>query len=287
MLLPLLRLIALAAAAVTVSACRGTGVSRPHPFSTGIPLSASESLNVAVWNIQKATAARLHPDLVELVRAHQIDLAITQESRDDIPAAGELGSIFAPAWHLPWPGGTAFGVHTYAATPPISAHRLPTVREFVVTLPKVSLATKHAVAGGKPLLVINTHALNFEAGWPIGLRWQFAAIGRSIAAHDGPVIFAGDFNTWSPRRLRLLSAVTDAHGLREITTFSGGPRKTGALRAAWLHRLAGIDPGLPLDRVFLRGLQVDDATVLHSDASDHAPLVLQLRFDPAPPTALK
>jgi endonuclease/exonuclease/phosphatase family metal-dependent hydrolase len=75
-----------------------------------------------------------------------------------------------------------------------------------------------------------------------------------------PIILAGDFNDWQGVRV-----------LREA-----GCRRFSCSIVAGTRQLSGPLPVLPLDRIYVRGLRVVSAEVLHgrpwSRLSDHLPL---------------
>jgi len=96
-----------------------------------------------------------------------------------------------------------------------------------------------------------------------------------MAQHPGPILLAGDFNTWNPRRLRLVTDLARDLQLREVAEFVGA-RKTGDHQSAVVNWLLGIDRALPLDRVYYRGLSPLAATVLPLTSSDHR--ALQVTF---------
>jgi endonuclease/exonuclease/phosphatase (EEP) superfamily protein YafD len=77
-----------------------------------------------------------------------------------------------------------------------------------------------------------------------------------IRSHQGPLVVAGDFNTWWPARRKFLIEALDKLGLEHI------------------HQSDGL---LVLDHVFTRGLR----TISHRDdekiqSSDHKPMLLEL-----------
>jgi endonuclease/exonuclease/phosphatase (EEP) superfamily protein YafD len=94
---------------------------------------------------------------------------------------------------------------------------------------------------------------------------QIAKVEATLSGHDGPVILAGDFNTWRVRRIELLQALAQRLGLDELS-FEVDDRITPF--------------GKIVDRIFVRGLNAVDAktSVVHS--SDHNPLSVTLRMNP-------
>lgn len=111
----------------------------------------------------------------------------------------------------------------------------------------------------------------------------------SAAAPPGvPVIIAGDFNDWGNELSEMLR---ESLGVREV--FDGKSRARGI--AAYFQRLTGQKPKespartfpasmplLPMDRVYVRGFEVESAEVLHgvrwSRLSDHAPIIATLEL---------
>lgn len=113
------------------------------------------------------------------------------------------------------------------------------------------------------------------------------AVGNS-APHDGPIIIAGDFNDWGNHlgeALRTRLGVTEVFdrdpSSGQLATFLNqfGSGKTTHKPA---RTFPAALPCLRLDRIYLRGFEVESARVLHGVAwarlSDHAPIVATLRL---------
>jgi endonuclease/exonuclease/phosphatase family metal-dependent hydrolase len=111
---------------------------------------------------------------------------------------------------------------------------------------------------------------------------------RSSAPPDAPVIIAGDFNDWGNRlgdflRARLdVSEVFDQRLKRGM--MSTLRRLTGrAPKLVAARTFPAALPMLSLDRVYLRGMHVESAEVLHgalwAKLSDHAPVIATLHLD--------
>ena len=129
--------------------------------------------------------------------------------------------------------------------------------------PKAALIKTFPLAGtAKTLLVINVHATL--------VRLKSAAVEEMehllshLPDHDGPIILAGDFNTFTAGYLRAVAGVLARLGL-EYVPIPDDPRpKTQAL-----------------DQVFCRDLVVTNARVDTSIRnSDHFPLMLDLAYSP-------
>ena len=112
------------------------------------------------------------------------------------------------------------------------------------------------------------------------LRAQLDALGEAMMGHEGPIILAGDFNTWSKRRLETVQELAARFGLCEIDIFPPG-RTGGDLPGDQLERLLGMDPTMPLDRVYVRGFSIISADVLSVRSSDHRPIMVTIGLDQA------
>ncbi len=131
-------------------------------------------------------------------------------------------------------------------------------RELRIATRKSLLITRHRLHDGAPLTVVNLHAINFVSA--AVFTDEMLRLSERLHTVEGPMIVAGDFNTWSTKRLK------------ELDTFAGGL----ALRRAVLddaHHLKRMF-SKPLDHLFYRGLDLLHAQALDTrNASDHNPIV--------------
>jgi len=136
--------------------------------------------------------------------------------------------------------------------------------EPVISTPKSLTMTKYSIEGSeKKLLVISVHAINITSLYPFKKHLEIAH--EEIAKHDGPVIYAGDFNTWSEERLKYLYQSTKKLNLATV------PFKYGHLRMKFRNNY--------LDHAFIRGVHLKNAEVAwESKGSDHRPLLLTLEI---------
>ena len=124
-------------------------------------------------------------------------------------------------------------------------------REFRVTAPKVSLVTEYPLSKRENLLAVNVHLLNFERWSVKKISHQLEDLKTIIANHSGPIVMAGDFNTWNQKRLKLVKQIARDIKLKEVTDFPKN-RRTGELKSDFWNEVFGIDKDLPLDRVFFQ-----------------------------------
>lgn len=128
--------------------------------------------------------------------------------------------------------------------------------EPVFKTPKTALLSFYPLMGeSHPLMVINIHATLVR-----GVRRAMEEIEHvmeRLPKHHGPVLFAGDFNTFAPTYLRNLIHTLARHGLKPAPIIND-PR----------------EPFGVLDLVFVRDLKVHRVEVAtHVRSSDHFPLI--------------
>ena len=214
-----------------------------------------------VWNILKAKRRRWPTDFAHLIADR--DLVLLQEAVLRAPS----DSLFADSERFEWimarsfrnvRSGVEHGVKTGCA---VSAEHsrffLSPHAEPLSNTQKLLLVTRYPLVGERAtLLVLNMHAINFVT--LAKYASQLAQIESALAGHDGPVILAGDFNTWSPARLERFMAVAAGAGLEEAAM----DRRS---------RLAHLNSHL--DHLFYRGLTLRGVDSLgHVVSSDHAPI---------------
>jgi endonuclease/exonuclease/phosphatase (EEP) superfamily protein YafD len=199
-----------------------------------------------------------------------------QEAHLDLSQTDLMGGYFAKSWKYPGPKGTEVGLTTLSRVPSIQIQSLPTkYREFFITAPKLSLLTLYPLPGGKQLLVVNVHLLVFERFGTLKLRSQIAEIEQLLQSHTGPIIMAGDFNTWSQKRLRVVENLARDFNLTEVQDFPHG-RTTADKDSKFFNWLYGVDKKLPIDRVFCRDYISFSSWVLPYQSSDHRAIMVQL-----------
>jgi len=273
-----LRVVLVLLVALTVT-CRGKETVQVSEFPDQAQTLPS-IITIVNWNAQKGKNPQYASDLKLLLEQERPDIVFLQEARVDLLKPVQMGGYFAESWSYPWPGGKTIGVLTLSRVPPVQAERIPTkYRELGVTAPKVSLITEYPLSNGEDLLAVNVHLLNFEVWSLKKISHQLEDLKKIMAAHQGPIVMAGDFNTWNQKRLDLVKEVTRDVKLNEVTDFPEG-RTTGDTRSEWWNKALGVDRDLPLDRVFFIGFDPTAARVLDYDTSDHRPILVKLKLQP-------
>jgi endonuclease/exonuclease/phosphatase (EEP) superfamily protein YafD len=242
-------------------------------YQAGRQALASPSVRLLTWNIAKNT--HLHnwqQDFFRLLHHYQPDLIFLQEVRlcaqtYRISALTEITWHFAPnfldTYHNAYSGVlTATNLRCLSSRSLLSQHFEP-----IVNTPKVALFNQFALVNrSETLLTVNAHLINFVE--LAQFRAQLARLEVQMAQHSGPIIFAGDFNTWNRSRWSELLQMTQRLGL--IATRFPQLQVQHIKRFLWSP---------PLDYIFYRGFQ---AQPLHAQvfsqmtSSDHKPLLVEL-----------
>ena len=160
--------------------------------------------------------------------------------------------------------GIHAGVMTIADIPSL-ARCAERSTEPLAFLPKSSLITYYPVKNHRyNLLVANIHAINFTVGIE-EFTQQLKQIKAVLAHHKGPIVFGGDFNTWSDRREIALDELI-------------GTEELGLLKVEFVSKEAVLVWGHRLDHIFFRGLKIIKAEIIPVESSDHYPLKVQFEF---------
>lgn len=218
------------------------------------------------WNVHKQGDPGWEKDLAEFAAVADIVLlqeAVLQPSLRRILDDTGLQWVMASSFLA---GAEEFGVLTATRIAPI-ASCTQRAAEPLIRIPKSSVISWLPLAGTRETLaIINIHAINFELV-PNAYRAQLGALTDALESHRGPIIFGGDFNTWSDARDAVVHQSAARLGLAEIE-----------LR---VDRRA-LFFGRHLDHVFVRGLDVVDLDAVPVTSSDHNPVAAAFRIRPAP-----
>lgn len=214
------------------------------------------------WNIHKQGDNGWQADLATFARRSDIvllqELVLEPEIRRIIEDAG-----------LQWAMASSFlnsdidiGVLTAARVAPVATCTQRVV-EPLLRIPKSSVITWYAIRGSNSTLAVaNMHAINFSL--LLGAyRTQLDAMREALAEHRGPIIFAGDLNTWTAGRYDAVMETARALGLTEIQ-FAEDKRK--------------LFFGKQLDHIFVRGLVMTTSSAIEVTSSDHNPVEATLRL---------
>lgn len=221
-------------------------------------------LQVLVWNIYKQNTAGSLAQLSELSQTRQ--LTLLQEAKvdtsfwTDYPFREDWRFFHVDAWEYDQQKN---GVLTAASVSPSEVCGFRLAEPWLI-LPKSALLTYYLLSNGERLVVANIHAVNFSLGLD-AYRKQIKQLTDKLRTHSGPIIFAGDFNSWSGTRIEFLNTLKTTLNLQEVTYKHDEQRKR-------------FVTGYPLDHIFYRGLKQISANVIATDKSDHNALVATFKI---------
>ncbi|GAA0242922.1 endonuclease/exonuclease/phosphatase family protein [Marinomonas primoryensis] len=224
------------------------------------------NIEILVWNVFKCRKKGWLKDFTTLI--HDKNLVILQEAILN----SSFDNLFNASSEHQWIMASSFmsvktsietGVKTGSTVAAVehyfsaSAHGEP-----ITKTKKMLLATVYPLDHLKQsLLVINVHAINFVSFEKF--KAHMDQISLTLEHHNGPILLAGDFNTWNGKRLKYFNELATSFLLEEVE-MTRQPR----LNHLFQH----------LDHIYCRGLETVDAhvhTQIHS--SDHYPISLSLR----------
>ncbi len=131
-------------------------------------------------------------------------------------------------------------------------------RELRIATRKSFLITRHRLQNGAMLTAVNLHAINFVSA--AVFADEILRLYERLRTVEGPLIVAGDFNTWSTKRLRSLDEFAAHLSLKQAAVHDAHHIKRMLFK--------------PLDHLFYRGLTLLDARAVDTQqVSDHNPLI--------------
>lgn len=222
----------------------------------------SDVLRVLAWNVYKGRKAGFFQDFRTM--AQNADLVMLSEGTDGDKVKPVLDQTLGFGWAM----GISFFMKDEVATGIITgSYAVPTAVTYSRTKdlepfsdsPKIILVSKYRhLPSQTEILVLNIHGINW-VGTDVFLR-QIQGVEPFLAAHRGPILFAGDFNMKKDR----LAAITPVLA------------KYGLTRAPWINP----NQEKQLDDAFLRGFAVRKAALVNEvidHGSDHPALWLELK----------
>ena len=213
------------------------------------------------WNMYKARRAGWEQDFLRLARDADVVLlqeALLTEQVLEVLRRSQLNWSLATAFRY---RGAEAGVLTAGSTT-LQGVCMQRFREPVVNTPKTSLLTRFPFSNGDQLVVVNLHAINFTTDTN-RFRESWQELETILQPYKGPLIVAGDFNTWSSDRQAIAVNATRRLGLEPVH-FTADKRTRVFDRA--------------IDHVYFRGLQVLEAVVDEVKTSDHNPMRVTFRL---------
>lgn len=227
-------------------------------------------ISVLNWNVYKGQRDNWESDFQRYSYMH--DVVIIQEAH-----LGNAMKKLLDREHYNWSLNAAFflddkptGVMTASKVKPLYSCGQRTT-EPLIRLPKTSLISYYPVAGeDQNLLVANIHGINFTFGVDV-YKEQIGALYEAMEHHQGPIVLAGDFNTWSDQRMKIVMDMADRLSLSSLNYTNHNHTRTLVF-------------GNALDHVFYRGLEPVEHDTWYVTSSDHNPTYVSFRVKHEPLT---
>jgi endonuclease/exonuclease/phosphatase (EEP) superfamily protein YafD len=224
------------------------------------------NINILLWNVFKCGKKKWREDFLKLM--DNKDVILLQEAILNSPFDPHFNSSLKHQWIM----ARSFrnvktnietGVKT-GSTVSANKHYFAASKhsEPISNTKKMLLATVYPlVTSGQSLLVLNCHIINFVSFKKF--RAHLKQVFQTLEHHTGPILLAGDFNTWNRKRLKYFTEQALSFSLQEVEM-----KRQPRLNHLFQH----------LDHVYCRGLEIID-TLVHTDihSSDHYPISLSLR----------
>jgi endonuclease/exonuclease/phosphatase (EEP) superfamily protein YafD len=213
------------------------------------------------WNIYKGNGDNWQNDLSAFAKNHNVmtlqEVMLSDEMTALLQTYG-FNWIMNTAFYL---NGAAAGVMNVAST--IAVHSCGfKVDEPLIGIPKSTLVSYYLINGSnKRLLVANIHGINFTLGVS-SYSDQMDKLYEAIKRHNGPMIVAGDFNSWSDDRMLIVNQLVERLGLSKLEYSVNN--KTHVF-------------GNAIDHVFYRQLEPLKHQVQQVYSSDHNPISVNFR----------
>lgn len=226
-----------------------------------------KNLKILIWNIYKGQRDNFLPVFIQ--EAPKFDLIVLQEIDENIfkskiiPKLDGFQATLSRSFKI---ANSATGIAILSRFKYLDFQSIQSLdTEPIVNTPKMIQVNYFEVKNNKALMVIDIHALNF-----VGIKKfksQFKSLKKFLNKHQGPILFAGDFNTWSKERLEYVDKFTKKYQLSPIKF----ENEKDIPRKSFL--------GSALDHAYIRGLKVIRARVRNmQSASDHQALEIEVKF---------
>ena len=223
----------------------------------------SRGFRILTWNVFKGMNEGWKENFENLTASY--DILTIQEAR----LTDDLQELLKND-HYNWDISVAFKYYG-AETGVLTASRLDPdftctfrIKEPLISLPKTAMVTMYPLSNtDKTLMVVNIHSINFTFGTE-SFKTQLQKVENILSQHYGPVIFSGDINTWSNKRMAILEDLSIRLGLKAVLF-----NKHDRTRVF----------GHTIDHIYYRELTVTDAAVIKVTSSDHNPMLVSFRLE--------
>lgn len=234
---------------------------------------SAKSIKTLIWNVKKASIAGWDKEFTTFGKDR--DLFLVQEAMENASFENTLATFTGIRWDIGLSflytiygdAGTGSMVGSVAEPVEVKVLHSPDY-EPVVETPKSSTVAKYPLDGSdKDLMVISVHGINLTNF--ASFKRHMLQLRSEIERHDGPVIFAGDFNTRTQARTQFLDEMAKELKFTPVEFKNGEARMKFKFTPYYL------------DHSYVRGLKVKNAEVIvESFGSDHKPMQMEVEVLP-------
>ncbi len=222
----------------------------------------SNKIKILSWNLYKGRKDEFSQSFAHLASDKDVIMLSEATTADPVSTAMEnvpgFGWSFATCFLMKKQVGTGTAVGSYAVTMNPGFYRTTDVEPFVAS-PKTIATGEYALPNStKTLLVLSIHGINWSGN--DALERQLRMTLEDLKKHDGPIVFAGDFNIKNSTRLDIAKKVLGEAGLTRVN---------------WVNPEADDQ----LDDAFTRGVNVTRAQLINDyidTGSDHPAIELDI-----------
>ena len=233
--------------------------------------SIPDTFGLLCWNVHKNNQkhSKFQDFLAKEVKEKAVDLILFQEAGFRDNQHFELPEFsYDAAANLEFKE-EFYGVLTASRTESKYANAyLSEGRESLFGPHKSLLLSEYPLGKSGSLLILNVHAINFRENQRYNKELERFL--KLLESYQGPMILAGDFNSWNKQRREKLQKITERLSLKEVRF-----EKTAKVKAFM---------GKTLDFIFYRELELIEAVVMDEHKlSVHNPLFVRFKKKPKKP----
>jgi endonuclease/exonuclease/phosphatase (EEP) superfamily protein YafD len=227
------------------------------------PQLNSNRIQMLVWNLYKGRKDQFRDSFATLSKGKDIIMLSEATTADPVSTSMEavtgFGWNFATSFLMKDDVGTGTAVGSYAVAENVHYYRTTDVEPFVKSPKAITVAEYRIPGRADTLMVLSIHGINWKGD--DATERQLRETVPDLKAHQGPIVFAGDFNFKNSNRLKIAQKVLAEAGLTRVT---------------WENP----NSGKQLDDAFTRGLTVRRARLINdyiNTGSDHPAIELDLQ----------
>ena len=222
-----LLLISMALSLISISGCSYIPVRTPFTISGNnykIDSINSDTLRILNWNIHKEVDNdNWKNDFIKIVKSDKKPTIILLQ---EVRLEENIIDIFKNDLRMGWEFCPNLYQEKYDAYSGVltASYIKPTMVESALSngtepftkTPKPILFTKYNIGSkSSELLIVNIHGINFKINLD-EFKEQIRFVAGAIMQHNGPVIMAGDFNTWRKDRIEHLNKIANELNMEKI-----------------------------------------------------------------------